>query len=194
MSDDSPDSRCRRIREALAEWSTLCADGDRTVERLISESRAAIAVAPAERPPALGASADAGEWTKLVEELESRLASAAAAERAAREEAKRFEAEIQELRRAKRDLERDSRNARHELENLQASLDEDAEEREFARRRLEARVEELETENRRLQEGLPPSCGGEPASAPPDAADEPESDDDSPVRRALKSLGKKRSD
>ena len=194
MSDDSPDSRCRRIREALAEWSTLCADGNQAVERLISEGRAAIALAPVGRPALLGASADAGEWAKLIEELETRLSSAAAAERAAREEAKRFEAEIQELRRAKRDLERDGRNVRHELENLKASLDEDAEEREFARRQLEARVEELEAENRRLQEGLPLSVGNNASSTPSDAADEPAADDDSPVRRALKSLGRKRSD
>lgn len=194
MSDDSPDSRCRRIREALAEWSTLCADGNRAVERLISEGRAAIADAPVGRPSALGASADAGEWAKLIEELETRLAGASAAERAAREESKRFEAEIQELRRAKRDLERDGRNVRHELENLKASLDEDAEEREFARRRLEARVEELEAENRRLQAGPAPSCGSEASSASSDAAEEPEDEDNSPVRRALKSLGKKRSD
>lgn len=143
--------------------------------------------------PALGASADAGEWTKLIEELEARLAVAAAAERTAREEARRFEAEVQELRRAKRDLERDSRNVRHELENLKASLDEDAEEREFARRRLEARVEELEAENRLLQKGLAPSGGNGPSSLSADGAEESVAEDDSPVRRALKSLGKKRS-
>jgi chromosome segregation ATPase len=192
MSDDFSDSRCRRIREALAEWSTLCADGDQAVERLIAESHAAIAAAPVGRPTALGASADAGEWTKLIEELEARLAGAAAAERAAREESRRFEAEVQELRRAKRDLERDGRNVRHELENLKASLDEDAEERDFARRRLESRVEELEAENRRLQQGPVPSRAMESASLTAETAEESDADDDSPVRRALKSLGKKR--
>src|SRR5687768_9356198 len=126
MSDDSSESRCRRIRESLAEWSTLCADGNRAVERLIASGRAAIAAEPDGQTIMIGQSADAGEWTKLIEELETRLAGSSAAERAAREESKRLETEIQELRRAKRDLERDSRNARHELENLKASLDEDA--------------------------------------------------------------------
>lgn len=192
MSDDVSDPRCRRIREALAEWSTLCADGDRAVGRLIAEGRAAIAEAPVGQTIMIGQSADAGEWSKLIEELESRLASAGAAERTAREEARRFEAEVQELRRAKRDLERDSRSARHELENLKASLDEDAEEREFSRRQLEARVAELEAENQRLLGQRSPSSAVDAAPAPGDSADEPEADADSPVRRALKSLGKKR--
>lgn len=194
MSDDSSEARCRRIRASLAELSTLCADGNRAVERLIGAGRSAIAAEPVGQTIMLGQSADAGEWSKLIEELETRLAGASAAERAAREESRRLETEIQELRRAKRDLERDSRNARHELENLQASLDEDAEEREFARRRLETRVVELEAENERLKSGR--SVSGEPESGAgaPHAVDQPDSDENSPVRRALKSLGKKRPD
>ncbi|HEV7279132.1 MAG TPA: hypothetical protein VGN57_02865 [Pirellulaceae bacterium] len=192
MSDESSDPRCRRIREALAEWSTLCAEGDRAVGRLVAEGRAAIAEAPVGRASAPGATADAGEWTKLIEELENRLADASTAERLAREEAKRFETEVQELRRAKRDLERDSRNARHELENLKASLDEDADEREFSRRRLEARVAELEAENQRLQADRSQPADDEVRTAPAEFAGAPEADDDSAVRRALKSLGKKR--
>ena len=85
MSDESSDPRCRRIREALAEWSTLCAEGDRAVAKLVAEGRAAIAEAPVGQTIMIGQSADAGEWSKLIEELESRLASVATAERAARE-------------------------------------------------------------------------------------------------------------
>jgi chromosome segregation ATPase len=193
MSDDSSDPRCRRIREALAEWSTICAEGDQAVERLIADGRAAIAEAPVGQTIMIDRNADAGEWSKMIEELESRLAGAAAAECAAREEAKRFETEIQELRRAKRDLERDSRNARHELENLKASLDEDAEEREFARRQLESRVAELEAENQRLLSARSTASEVAVPPLPAQPAVEPEANDDSPVRRALKSLGKKRS-
>lgn len=192
MSDASPESRLRRLRDSIAQWSTLCAEGEGAVDRLILEANAAIEDSRSSGASSLSRAAEAGEWSKLIEELETRLAEKTAAERTAREESRRLESEIQELRRAKRDLERDSRNARHELENLKASLDEAADEREFARRRLEKRVEELEAENRRLRDEAEGRRGAAPPPAPEAGEQVSDAEDDSPVRRALKSFGKKR--